>query len=240
MPHRMPLLLLTRPRVQSARFAKAFAERFGPGIRVLTAPIMEIELYDAPIPLEGVGGLVFTSENGVAGFAKVSAERGLPAYCVGDRTASAARRAGLTARSARGTAEELTADILAAPPGGRLLHLRGEHARGDVCGGLRAQGLEAEDRVVYDQRALDFGPEIRQAVAGAPVTYLPLFSPRSARLVGAQLQDCAGRLVLVTMSAAVTEAWTGPQPAALIQVARPDAAAMMDGLQEAIAAASAP
>ncbi|MGC9417513.1 MAG: uroporphyrinogen-III synthase [Rhodovulum sp.] len=235
-----PLLLLTRPRLQSDRFARALSDRVGQAVAVLTAPVMEIELFDAPIPLEGVGGLVFTSENGVAAYAGVSDNRTLPAYCVGDRTARAARAAGLRARSARGTAVELIQDIAADPPGGRLLHLRGEHARGDVCGGLAAQGIDAADRVVYAQRALPFAPDVLQRVAAAPLTLLPLFSPRSAQLVAEQLGTFPNRLYLVTMSAAVTEAWTGPDPDILREATRPDAASMLDALAELIDAAAAP
>lgn len=240
MPGSRPLLLLTRPRDQAARFQADFAARFGDGFQVITAPVMEIVLCDAPIPLEGVGGLIFTSENGVAGLSRATDKRDLRAYCVGDRTADAARKAGFTARSARGTAIELVEEIAADPPGGRLLHLRGEHARGDVCGTLRSRGLEADERVVYAQRALPFAPEVLDAVADAPITLLPLFSPRSAQLVAERLTDCARRLALVTMSEAVTEAWTGPTPVDLVQAQRPDAAAMLDALAVVITRAAAP
>jgi uroporphyrinogen-III synthase len=67
-----PLLVLTRPRAQSARFAETLTDRVGAAIEVVTAPVMEIDLLDGPIPLDGVGGLVFTSENGVAAFARAT------------------------------------------------------------------------------------------------------------------------------------------------------------------------
>jgi uroporphyrinogen-III synthase len=239
-PQMPPLLLLTRPAAQSARFARDFEARFGPGCEVVTAPVMEIVLFGAPSPLEGVGGLVFTSENGVAGFAGASDARHLPAWCVGDRTARAARDIGLAARSAEGTAAELIAAIAADPPQGRLLHLRGEHARGDVCGGLAARGIEAEERIVYAQRDLMLDPAVRERVAAAPATLVPLFSPRSAKLVARQLAECPGRLVLATMSPAVTAAWSGPEPVAICEAARPDARAMMDALEKALVAAASP
>lgn len=235
-----PLLLLTRPRDQAGRFAEAFRARFGTAFDMALAPVMEIALGTDPIPLDGVGGLIFTSENGVAGFAAVSDDRRLPAYCVGDRTAQAARDAGLQARSAHGTAVDLVADIAADPPDGRLLHLRGAHARGNVCGKLCARGIKAEDRVVYTQRALPFEAEVLRAVARAPLTLIPLFSPRSAQMVSDRLRGTAGRLALVTMSAAVTEAWTGPAPIRLEQAARPDATAMLDSLERIIAAVTLP
>jgi len=231
---RAPLLLLTRPEAQAARFAKTFADRFGTGFDIVTAPIMEIVLADAPIALDGVGGLVFTSENGVAGFAAMSGRRDLPAYCVGDRTAQAARQAGLDARSARGTAADLVAEIAADPPKGGLLHLRGEHARGDVCGNLRDHRLAAADQVVYAQHARPLPPEVLEAVAAAPVTLLPLFSPRSAELVSEDLRGQPGRLVLVTISPATTAAWAGPEPLSLHEASRPDGEGMMEALAAAI------
>lgn len=236
MTDRLPLLLLTRPRVQSDRFARQFTDRFGDGFAMAIAPVMEIALYDAPVDLEGVGGVIFTSENGVGGLANVTADRRPHAYCVGDRTASAARAAGFSARSAHGTAEELIEVIAADPPGGRLLHLRGEHARGNIAAALCARGFEASERVVYDQGALPIPEAVKQAVADASLTYLPLFSPRSAVLVAEQLQGITGRLAIVSMSAAVTQAWTGPEPVAMVQADRPDGPGMLDGLATLIAA----
>lgn len=235
-----PLVLLTRPRAQSERFARTLADRVGPAVEVAIAPVMEIATVEGEIPLEGVGGLVFTSENGVAAFARATPDRSLPAYCVGDRTAAAARDAGLKARSARGTAVELIETIAADPPKGQLLHLRGEHARGDVAGALVARGLPAAERVVYAQRALPLPARLGERIAAAPATIVPLFSPRSAGLVAEWLDAPPRRLVLVTMSPAVTAAWTGPRPDLLREAPRPDADAMLQALVEAIEATAAP
>ncbi|GAA0297560.1 uroporphyrinogen-III synthase [Rhodovulum strictum] len=240
MPHERPLLLLTRPRAQSARFAADFVARFGTGFDILTAPAMEILPERDPIPLDGVSALIFTSENGVAAFAAVQPDRSLHAWCVGERTADAARAAGFTATASEGTAETLVRDLAAAGPKGKLLHLRGEHAAGDVKGDLAALGFEIEKRVVYRQAALPFGTDVLARVAQAPLTLLPLFSPRSARLVGAELHDSPGRFALVPMSPAVAAAWTGPAPLAQAQAERPDADAMLDALSRLIDAFPAP
>jgi len=239
LPHERPLLLLTRPRAQAARFADEFTARFGSGFDIVTAPVMEIVPEADPIPLDGVAALIFTSENGVAAFAAVQPDRSLHAWCVGERTADAARAAGFTATASEGTAETLVRDLAAAGPSGRLLHLRGEHAAGDVKGDLTALGFEIETRVVYRQAALPFGADVLARVAQAPLTLLPLFSPRSARLVGAQLGDSPARFALVPMSPAVTAAWTGPAPVVLCPAARPDGPAMLDALGEAITTAPA-
>ncbi|TCP61163.1 uroporphyrinogen-III synthase [Rhodovulum bhavnagarense] len=236
----LPLLLLTRPRMQADRFARQFTERFGSDFAIAIAPVLEIVLYDRPVSLDGVGGVVFTSENGVAGLAAVTTDRTPHAYCVGDRTADAAREAGFQARSARGTAEELIEVIAADPPSGSLLHLRGEHVRGDICGALSARGFAATDCVVYDQRACEIPQPVKDAVADARLTYLPLFSPRSARIVSAELRASPARLAIISMSPAVTEAWTGPAPESLVEAAYPDGAGMLDAFETLIAASRAP
>lgn len=233
------ILLLTRPEAQSARFAAAFQARFGTDIAIRTAPIMAIRPTGVPVDLGGVSGLIFTSENGVSAFAETHQERSLTAYCVGDRTAQAARAAGFAAYSARGTADDLIADLLKAPPAGRLIHLRGAHARGNVAERLTQAGLPTSECIVYDQTARPVPRDVLNAVAEARRTLLPLFSPRSAGLVGAALSGSPAHLALVHMSPAVRDAWTGPDPAAAELAKAPNAEAMLDALGKLIGAGAA-
>ncbi|MEX5727936.1 uroporphyrinogen-III synthase [Rhodovulum iodosum] len=228
------MLLLTRPEAQSARFAAAFRARFGCDIDILTAPVMTIAPTGAQLALDGVSGLIFTSENGVSAFAETHEARDLTAYCVGDRTANAARAAGFTAFSSRGTAEDLMADLIAAPPEGRLMHLRGAHARGNVADRLTAAGIPTREAVIYDQHAQPLPDAALDAAAAARLTLLPLFSPRSAALVGAWLAESPARLALIYMSPAVRDAWAGPAPVAAEMAAAPDAEAMLDALGKLI------
>ncbi|RBO53299.1 uroporphyrinogen-III synthase [Rhodovulum sp. BSW8] len=240
MPQHPPLLLMTRPRAQSDRFADAFVQRFGTGIAIRTAPVLDIVPRTDPVLLDGFAGVLFTSENGVAALAAVNGDRSLPAYCVGERTADAARAAGFRATAAEGTAASMIAHFTARPPKGRLLHLRGEHARVELAEALSAIGIPTEERIVYAQEALPFPPGILAEIEAAPLVLLPLFSPRSARLVAERLRGSGGRLALVSMSAAVTASWDGPDPVALIEADRPDGPAMMDGLAAVMGAVGVP
>ncbi|MBL3573898.1 uroporphyrinogen-III synthase [Rhodovulum sulfidophilum] len=235
-----PLLLLTRPRLQSARFAGDFVKRFGSGIAIRTAPVLDIVPRPDPVSLDGFAGLLFTSENGVAALAAVNERRDLPAYCVGERTADAARSVGFRATAAEGTAASMIAHFSADPPKGPLLHLRGEHARVELAEALSAIGIPTEERIVYAQEALPFPSGIAAEIEAAPLTLLPLFSPRSALLVAEWLRGLGGRFALVTMSAAVTASWDGPRPEVLIEAERPDAPAMMDGLAAVMGAVGVP
>lgn len=134
-------LLLTRPREQSLAFATAL-ERVLPGrFQALVAPMLAIAPTGAPIALDGIQALLFTSANGVAQFAAQSPERGLPALCVGAMTTEAARRAGFAATSAEGDVAALARLARDAwRPGGTFLHVRGRHAAGDLVAALGAWG----------------------------------------------------------------------------------------------------
>lgn len=202
-----PTILLTRPADAAARFAATCRGVFGDRVAIVIAPLVEIvPVADGAMP-DGVDGLIFTSEAGVSWFADHAARRDLPAWCVGDRTARAARAVGLTARSAGGDAETLIAAMRADAPGGRWLHLHGQDTRGDVAARLRAAGIDAVGRAVYAQRALAPEAAFHGALAGPNRAIAPLFSPLAARRFADAL-DTAGPvdLVPVALSVAVRDA----------------------------------
>lgn len=197
-----PRLLLTRPEAASRRFLTALEAMAGAQIPALLSPVMEIRPVEVTLP-SVPAALVLTSENG----AIRAGELGLPpleAWCVGARTAAVARDRGFHALEAGPDAEALLATLLARRPPGVLLHLRGEHARGDLALRLRAAGLDAAEVVAYRQVALPPTREAREALAGQGPLVVPIFSPRSAVL----LSDWAPQtpLHVVAMSEAVAEA----------------------------------
>lgn len=233
-------VLLTRPKAQSQAFARALEDRFGPQVRPVIAPLMEVEPLAPPLPDGPFAGVIFTSANAVAA---AGALEPLPrlAWCVGDRTAQAAQSAGFVARSAGGDAGALVAAILADPPAGRLLHLRGEETRGGVAERLAAAGVETLSLTVYRQAAQQM-PEAGRALLAAPgPVVVPLFSPESARRLGAELTAPAkATLRLVAMSAAVAEAAQGIDQGGLWVAGRPDAAAMLEAVGLALVGPAAP
>lgn len=145
-------ILLTRPAAAAQRFAAALASRLGPG-PVVISPLLEI-VPSGPLPsLAGYGGVVLTSENAVSRRGADWPE-GLPAYCVGKRTAAAAAAAGFSVHCADGALPELIALLRRSPPAGRLLYLRGRHVAGAAAETLSDMGLPCDQAVVYDQRRL--------------------------------------------------------------------------------------
>ena len=219
-----PLILLTRPRAQGARFAALCEAEFGTRAEVMQAPMQEIVWTGPPPAMAEDAALIFTSENGVRGAGHTGAGR--RAYCVGQRTAEAARLAGYDAISADGTAGDLAALIQKAPPAGPLIHLHGAFVRGDLAGQLRAGGLRAEGRVVYDQVALPLSPAARKALAGPRRVIAPLFSPRSARLLAEAAPDLANT-ALPCISKATRDALPAPLRALATISAAPTGAAML-------------
>lgn len=231
-----PILLLTRPAAASARFAAEARDRFGARVVPLVAPLLEIVEADGPIPLEGIRGLVFTSANAVAAFARRSPRRDLPAWCVGDRTAAAAQAEGMAARAGGGDVAALARLIVAERAAGPLLHLAGDHVRGDLPGDLAAGGIALQVHPVYRQQAVPLAAAARAALGAHNTVIVPLFSPRSAQL----FRQAAGRpvapLELVAISPAAAEPladWPGTR----LSIARhPEAGAMLDALAERLAA----
>lgn len=123
------------------------------GFEPVLAPLLRIEFRRFDADIAGVQALLFTSANGVRAFAAARETRNLPALCVGDATAAAAREAGFDdVRSADGDVHALAAMAKAVldPKVGKLLHISGAHVAGDLAGMLRDAGFEAERRVGYE------------------------------------------------------------------------------------------
>lgn len=232
-------VLLTRPEDASRSFAAALAARFDGQVRPVIAPLMAPVFLTPALPEGPFQAVIFTSATGVA------AVRGVPlprrAYCVGAKTAAAAQAAGFDAIAAGGDADALVAAILADPPAGRLLHLRGADVRGDVAERLNSAGSETESVVVYRQEPQALTAEALNLLAADTVVVVPLFSPRSAVLFAKALpQGARARLWLVAMSPAVAEAAMTIPHGKLAIARQPDAEAMLETVEGLLEIRSAP
>lgn len=212
-----PTLLLTRPRAQAEAFAAALEAALPGRFRPVIAPVLRIAPLAAAIDLAGAQGLLFTSANGVGVFAALSAERSLPAFCVGAMTAQAARAAGLSTRSADGDVGALAALAIreARPGAGDLVHVRGRQAAGDLTGRLLAAGVPARALELYEQTPCPIAEEARDLFAEGGVDVLTAFSPRSAALLAREAKAAAwdlGGATLVALSAAASAAHDAPEP----------------------------
>lgn len=219
-----PTLVLTRPAPQSDEIAAAL----GGSVPVIVSPVMRIMAADACPDLSVYDGIVLTSANAL-GFAP--ALSGKPAWCVGKRTAAAAEEAGADVRLAARDADDL---VLRFNGVGPLIHLRGAHARGQIAERLNAAGIETDEAVIYRQEALDLTPDARAALAGDASVVLPLYSPRSARLVAAQIGKLGPALVAIAMSDAVARAWQESTGHAAEVADAPTGDAMLGAIRSAL------
>lgn len=183
MPSRFGLrAVVTRPRAEAAGLAAALAER---GIEAVVEPLLDIHYRDAAMPeLAGVQAILCTSANGVRAFARLSSEREVPLFAVGDATAARARAEGFArVESAGGNVEDLARLVRdrLRPENGRLLHVAGSDVAGDLAGMLRDNGFEIERAVLYEARpvAALSAPTARAFAAGI-VDFALFFSPRTA------------------------------------------------------------
>lgn len=226
MPDAPPILLLTRPIAQSERFQRECEAALGRTVSTVISPVIGIEPRPLTVDPLRYAGVVFTSENAVTALGRPDWSRGVTAWCVGRRTADAAAAAGFSALSADGDAHALLDRILSVQPDGPLLHLGGAHLASDIAAELTQAGVPAETVVVYDQVAVPLSAEAK-ALLSVPQgsVVLPLFSPRSARLVRAAIETVASGVVPLAMSENVAAAWGTAPPVAKVAV-EPTAAAM--------------
>jgi uroporphyrinogen-III synthase len=225
-PKAPPILLLTRPIAQSERFLRDCEDALGRKISALISPVIGIELRPLTVDPGRFAGVIFTSENAVTALGRPDWSPGVTAWCVGRRTADAAAAAGFTALSADGDARALLARILGERPEGPLLHLAGAHLAADIAAELTQSGVPAETVVVYDQVAVPLNAEARALLSNSQGrVVLPLFSPRSARLVRAGVEGVAAGVVPLAMSDKVADAWGTAPPVTKVAM-EPTAAAM--------------
>ncbi len=232
--------LVTRPRAEAVELAAALERR---GIAALIEPLIEIRFADLPPPdLAGVRAILCTSANGVRALARLTPERGLPLFAVGDATAARAREAGFAAVvSAAGTVEDLARLVRAqlAPGGGRLLHVAGSAVAGDLAAAL--PGYAVERAVLYAAAPAErLSAPARQALAGGTVDLALFFSPRSSaifvRLIeAAGLAACLGRVAAVSISAAADRPLAAFAWRARHIAARPNQEALLAALDTMLA-----
>lgn len=232
-------VLVTRPLEDSRAVAEALE---ADGIECLIWPLTRIVPTMAALKVpHGVGGLLFTSANGVRAFAAACPRRDLPALCVGAKTAAAARRAGFAeAVSAEGDARALAA--LARKSGIRaFLHPRGRDATGDLKGWLAESGQQVAEAILYEARETGAPPApVAAALAGGTVDAVTAWSPRNGAILVRRLAAVDARLGttdLIAMSPAAAEPLADAGFRRIIVAEAPDGASMLAAIRAVAARA---
>jgi uroporphyrinogen-III synthase len=234
--------LVTRPRAEAAELAEALAQR---GIAAIIEPLLEIHYRGAPAPdLAGVQAILCTSANGVRALARLSGERAVKLFAVGDSTAARARDEGFarveSAGGSLGDLARLVRDRLD-PASGRLLHVTGDVMAGDLAGALRADGFAVDRAVLYEAHpAAGLGAACVRALAEGIVDFALFFSPRTAAIFArladrAGLAQAIGGVTALSLSAAVEEGLGALSFRARHIAQRPDQPSLLAALDRVLA-----
>jgi len=224
------VILITRPKPQAEQFAKACRGVLGGQVQIIISPLIEIQISQFSISIEKYNGLIFSSQNAVQAYRQNCEDKGLPAFCVGSRTAKAAKAAGLQAISADGDADNLISLIKKANPKGSLLHIHGQETRGDIASRLNACAIKTDSIVAYQQMPIPLTDQARYALAGEKCVIVPLFSPRTARLLFRDTNQINAPLRCVVISDAVKGAIPAHDSLDVVIAQTPDAAAMLQAI----------
>lgn len=177
--------LVTRPEPDCTRTAGKLQVM---GHEALLAPMLEF-VFAAPdrFDLAGVGALAVTSVRAVAclsGHPQLQELCELPAYAVGERTATALREAGFSMVSSADRDVEALAELIGAEVSGTtVLYPAAEDRAGDLEGLLAAKGLGCRAEVVYrmaPQR--DLPQEIIGHLKAGGVDSVLIYSRRTAEI----------------------------------------------------------
>jgi uroporphyrinogen-III synthase len=217
-------VLVTRARADAERTAQRLAER---GHEATAAPVTELVPTGEPMPAGAVDALVVTSAHAVPALAALT-DRNCPALAVGERTATALRRAGFRdVRSGPGHAAGL-AELVSGlfPSGARLLHVAGRHRKAEPEASLQARGHRVRVWEAYEARAVErFDEGLVSRLRAGQFDIVLHFSRRSASLF-VELADRAG---------------LRPQLGVPIHLClSPDVAVPLEGLASRIVVADAP
>lgn len=230
----MTKVLITRPEPDACDFAEQCRRA---GLDPIIAPVMKIKLHSAPVSLEGVGALAFTSGNGARAFAANSKVRDLTVFAVGKATADAARKEGFRdVRIAGGDVDALALSIIEArgDVDGEVLHIAGTKRAGDLAATLQKESISARRAVLYEARAAAELPiAAKRALSENTVAWAALFSPRTANLFiklvsAATLEGSLAHIRAACLSDAVATVAQGAEWAAIEIADRRDAEGMIE------------
>ncbi|RBI77691.1 uroporphyrinogen-III synthase [Roseovarius sp. TE539] len=231
-----PRIIITRPDPAGSAFADQVRKSLGQSQPILHSPLMRI-VQDGTLPdLSEIRALIVTSGNGLAALAAGTSRRDIPCFAVGDSTAASAREAGFRVISAAGDADALVSMILQNGCAGPFLHVRGEHAAGDVAARLSCAGRETREAVLYCQVPMAPSAELRGLLEGRSPVVIPFFSPRSVQLFF-EIRPIRAPVVGIAISPRAAAAIPEEHVRLIMVAERPDAEAMLASLPGAIAAA---
>ena len=177
-----PTLLLTRPQKDAQAFAQEVLSH-QPAAQILISPVLTITPIGTLPDLSAYAAVVFTSRHAVACFAHARIPKKMTCFAVGEATAEAAKKLGFLVISSAGAAQDLILLVQKTGAAGPLIHPHGQHARGQIATTLTKKGIPCAECVIYDQIETPLSVQARALLTQPQALLVPVFSPRSARLL---------------------------------------------------------
>ena len=177
-----PTLLLTRPQKDAQAFAQEVLSH-QPAAQILISPVLTITPIGTLPDLSAYAAVVFTSRHAVACFAHAHIPKEIICFAVGEATAEAAKKLGFLVINSAGAAQDLILLVQKTGAAGPLIHPHGQHARGQIATTLTKKGIPCAECVIYDQIETPLSVQARALLTQPQALLVPVFSPRSARLL---------------------------------------------------------
>ncbi len=155
------------------------------GHEAVLAPLLAVQPVDANLHLP-YDAVIFTSRNGVSAFARLSHQRDLPAWCVGDATAAEARNHGFRdVINAGGDAPALFDKLKAeATRSTRFLYAAPREPSAPISAWMWAEGLLVSQVAVYE--TVPITPALPDADLRR-ITHILIHSARGGRALASHL-----------------------------------------------------
>ncbi len=202
-----PTLLLTRPQTASEKFLRDLERVLDRRVAAVISPIMQIVDFGELPDVSTVETIIVTSAHSVRRLGRAGELDGRRVAAVGQVTSDLAKDFGARIVAVGMTADELferRRDLIAP-----CLHCRGVHSVGSLASRLSQAGFSTDEVVIYDQLPSPLSPAARRALESEPRVIAPVFSPRSAELLSAEIPDSTS-LEVIAISDATKRAWSGP------------------------------
>jgi uroporphyrinogen-III synthase len=175
-------VLLTRALENSLTTAEILKAR---NISAAIAPMFTIMDNPAPVPpTDQYQALIATSQHAIKAWAKLSTDREIPVYCVGDHTAAMAAENGFAnVHSADGSSVELFRLIQKNLPAQKapLLRLSGYNGDDELVAKLQKAKFTVDAHLVYYlQPTLEFSDETAALIHDGKIDGVLFYSPKTA------------------------------------------------------------
>lgn len=178
------------------------------GMTVLHHPALEIVPLRKPLQLTSSDAYAITSQNALTPAVLDNLPQDAKLFAVGDVTAATLRTLGYAnVIAAAGNGAALLELLTELPLSQKVVHLCGDELRVDIASELRKLGYNANAQQVYKTTVNSKLPQhILTALADQEIRLMPLFSPRTAKVMLRCLSDIPiNAITAVCISQAVAD-----------------------------------